>query len=336
MNSFKEIINILDERSVRRVLILCHKNADPDAICSSYALLNLLRALKPDLEVIVAVPESVSKVSKIVLEKFPMSVTHEEPDFKAFDVAFMVDTNTPRQLGEWCERLCASSLPIIVIDHHAPHPETEKIVSLCICRENVSATCEVIYELFREAGVKPSREVAEVMLLGIAFDTRHFALAKQSTFKVISEIAEMGVDIQESLKILTVPMDISEKIARLKACKRMKTMRIQGWIIAFSHVGSFQASAARAIIDVGADVAIVGSEDKGELLISMRSSNEFYNKTGIHLGRDIAAPLGQILKGMGGGHTTSAGVNGKGDLETAFKFAAKILKEKIKGCQPQP
>lgn len=335
MDSFKEIISILDERNSRRILILCHKNADPDAICSSYALSSLLKIFKPSIEIVVAVPESISRISKLILERFPLEVTHEEPDFKAFDTIFMLDTNTVRQLGEWGERLREATAPVILIDHHASHPETEKIVALCICREDASATCEIIYDLFREAGVKPSGDTAEVLLLGIAFDTRHFALAKPSTFKVISEIADLGVNIQEALQILVVPMDVSERIARLKACKRMKTMRISGWIVAFSHVGSFQASAARALIDVGADVAIVGSEDKGELLISMRSSNEFYSKTGIHLGRDVAAPLGQLLQGMGGGHTTSAGVNGKGDLETAFKFAAKILREKIRGCQPQ-
>jgi len=335
MDFFREIMNILEERNAGRILILCHKNADPDAVCSSYALSNLLKQFKPSIEVTIAAPESVSKVSKAILERFLVDVTNSEPDFNKFDVIFMLDTNTIRQLGEWGKRICELSLPLIVIDHHAPHPETEKIASLCICREDVSATSEIIYDLFKEAGSKPSKDVAEALLLGIAFDTRHFLLARSSTFKVITEIVELGVNVQEALQILMVPMDISERIARLKACKRMKTMRIYGWIIAFSHVGSFQASAARMLVDVGADVAIVGSEDKGELLISMRSSNEFYNKTGIHLGRDIAKPLGELLHGMGGGHTTSAGVNGTGDLETAFKYAIKILKEKLKGCQRQ-
>ncbi|MEM1550422.1 MAG: DHH family phosphoesterase [Candidatus Bathyarchaeia archaeon] len=330
MNSFKEVISILKEREAKRILILCHKNADPDAVCSSYALSSLLKLLKPDIEVTVAAPESVSKLSKKILEKFSMEVTHEEPDFKSFDALFILDTNTIRQLGEWGRRICEVSLPIIIIDHHAPHLETEKIATLCICREDVSATCEVIYDLFKETSTKLSRNVAEALLLGISFDTRHFALARSSTFKVISEIVDLGINIQEALQILVAPMDISERIARLKACKRMKTMRIYGWIIAFSHVGSFQASAARALIDVGADVAIVGSEDKGEILISIRSSNEFYNRTGVHLGRDIASPLGNLLQGIGGGHTTSAGVNGAGDLETAFKYAAKMLKEKLR------
>lgn len=333
--AIRKLSDIIMGRGAKHILILCHRNADPDAICSSYALSSLLRHLKPDVEVEVASPESVSRASKAILERFPMKVINDEPNFEESDVIFMLDTNTVQQLGEWGRRLYEVSSPIIVIDHHAPHPETEKIAALSIYVESASATCEIIYGLFKEAGVKPSKDVAEALLLGIATDTKHFALARSSTFKIISELVDLGVDVQEALQTLTMPVDISERIARLKACRRMKLMRVYGWIIAFSHVGSFQASAAKAIIDLGADLAVVGSEEKGEISISMRANNEFHSKTGLHLGRDLANPLGEFLRGMGGGHATSAGVNGSGDLESAFKYTLKILREKLKSCQRQ-
>lgn len=326
------IINILEGRNARLALILCHQNADPDAVCSSYALFKLLKHLKPDIEVEVASPEGASKISKTILERFGMKITEEMPRFGEADVIFMVDTNTLEQLGEWSKHVYEVSSPIIVIDHHAPHPETEKIAALSIFRDDISSTCEIIYSLFREASIKLPKDVAEALFLGMAFDTKHFTLASASTFKVVAELTDLGVDSQEMLHLLAVPMDISERIARLKACRRMRLTRIYGWIVVFSHVGSFQASAARALIDVGANLAIVGSEDKGEISISMRSDQEFYNKTGIHLGRDLAAPLGEFLHGMGGGHSTSAGVNGTGDLELAFKYTARILREKLKNC----
>ncbi len=326
---------IIEEREAEFVLLLCHQNADPDAVCSSYALSKLLNHLKPGVDIEVASPESVSKISKILLEHFSMKVVNDKPSFDKTDVIFMVDTNTIKQLGEWDEHLKEARLPLIVIDHHAPHPETGKIASLCIYDENAASTCEIIYSLFKEANVKPSRDVAEALLLGAAFDTKHFALANASTFKMIAELIDLGVNVREMMGLLTAPMDVSERIARLKACKRMKLMKIGGWIIVFSHVSSFQASAARMLIDVGADLAIVGSQRKNELSISMRSSQDFYGKTGIHLGKDIANPLGEYLNGMGGGHSTSAGVNGTGDLKLAFKHAMEILRERIRQSQNQ-
>ncbi|MEM2342300.1 MAG: DHH family phosphoesterase [Candidatus Bathyarchaeia archaeon] len=332
---FHKITSILEERRARFALILCHQNADPDAICSSYALSKLLKYFKPEIEIQVASPESVSKVSKAILERLPMDVINDEPDFNRADIIFMIDTNTIQQFGEWSENIRNISSPIIVIDHHAPHPETKKIATLYICREELSSTCEIVYSLFREANLKPPKDAAEALFLGIAFDTKHFILADGSTFKTIADLVDLGVKPQEILQILTAPMDLSERIARLKACGRMRLMRIYGWIVVFSHVGSFQSSAARALIDVGANLAIVGSQERNEISISMRSDNEFYNKTGIHLGRDLANPLGEFLNGMGGGHSTSAGVNGTGDLETAFKYAIKILREKLKHCPRQ-
>jgi nanoRNase/pAp phosphatase (c-di-AMP/oligoRNAs hydrolase) len=47
------------------------------------------------------------------------------------------------------------------------------------------------------------------------------------------------------------------------------------------------------------------------------------------LGRDIAKPLGEHLKGMGGGHAMAAGVNGTGDIEAGLKYCLKLLRENL-------
>jgi nanoRNase/pAp phosphatase (c-di-AMP/oligoRNAs hydrolase) len=78
-------------------------------------------------------------------------------------------------------------------------------------------------------------------------------------------------------------------------------------------------------------MGIVGGEKEGKLRISMRSSTRFNQETGIHLGRDIAKPLGEQVGGMGGGHATSAGVNGEGDFKEAAKKCVRLLREKLKG-----
>jgi nanoRNase/pAp phosphatase (c-di-AMP/oligoRNAs hydrolase) len=129
--------------------------------------------------------------------------------------------------------------------------------------------------------------------------------------------------------MLSLPMDFSERVARLKACKRAKFFKIGEWIIAFSHVSAYQASAARAIMDIGAHVAIVAGQKNESLEISMRCTRDFQEKTGVHLGKDIAKPLGEQLRGMGGGHSTAAGVNGIGDVETGLKWCLRLFKEKL-------
>ena len=124
-------------------------------------------------------------------------------------------------------------------------------------------------------------------------------------------------------------MVFSERVARIKASTRIQIKKIENWIIAFSHVGSYQASAARAIIDLGAHMVVIAGLKGKKIEISLRSSSEFNKKTGIHLGKDIAQPLGEILQGMGGGHISAAGLTGKGEIETAFKECLSLIKQKI-------
>jgi len=314
------------------IVILCHQNADPDALGSAYALSQLISLKAPSKKVQVAAPVGISRVAKQVLQLLPLSVT-TSPRVDDADIMVLVDTNTLAQLGEFGASVRDSSKPLVIIDHHAPHQEMVELATLCITDEEASATCEIVHSLFEEADVEPDREVALALFLGIAYDTRHFALAKSRTFRIVAKLLDIGLVVEEALPLLTVPLETSERIARLKAAQRLKGTRLKGWIIAESRVGSYQSSAARALLALGADVAVVGGERKGKLKISLRATNRFFEGTRVHLGRDIAVPLGRQVGGMGGGHGTAAGVNGKGDLDQALDACLGLLRNAISGSE---
>jgi len=326
--SFAEIEKIMDAQNSQHVALLCHHNADPDAICSAYALSSLIKKRRPQITVEIGAAQGISRLSKHILQYLPITV-ETEPNIEKADLIVFLDTNTIQQLNNLAEKVKASKAPVIVIDHHAAHPETVKMARLCITDENASSTCEIIYNFYKQTNTKIEEKEAKAIFLGIAFDTRHFVLASSTTLKIIAELVDTGFNAQEALAMLSLPMDFSERVARLKACRRAKLFKIGEWIIALSHVSAYQASAARAIIDLGAHVAVVAGQKNENLEISLRCVKEFYEKTGIHLGKDIAKPLGEFLNGMGGGHATAAGVNGVGELEAGLKRCLKLLKEKI-------
>jgi len=326
--TFTDIIKILDETHASYVLLLCHHNSDPDAICSAYAFQGLLKKSKPNVTVEIGTGQGISRLSKHLLSHIPITV-NMQPHVEKADVIILLDTNTIQQLDELAERVTKSAAPIIVIDHHASHPETEHTAKLCITNEEASSTCEIVYNFYKQLNTKPDLNEAKALFLGIAFDTRHFVIANSSTFKTIAELCSIGVNAQEALSMLALPMEFSERIARMKACRRTKLLKIGKWIIALSHVSAYQASAARALIDLGAHMAAVAGQRNENIEISLRCTREFNAETGIHLGRDIAKPLGESLQGMGGGHATAAGVNGTGDVETGLKRCLRLLKEKL-------
>jgi len=324
----KQITELIEKKNAKLATLLCHHNADPDAVCAAFAMSQLLQKTHPNLETEIAAAQGPSRLSKNLLKFLPAKLV-KSPRIEKADILILLDTNTIQQLDNWAERIKTTKTPLIVIDHHASHPETEKLATLCVADENAASTCEIVYRFYQDLQLTPSKETAKALFLGIAFDTRHFVLAKSTTFKIVADLIDAGVNVEESLSLLSLPMEESERIARLKASRRVKLLKIGEWIVAFSHVSAYQASAARALIYLGAHVAVVAGQKGDTLRISLRATNDFYKKTNVHLGRDIAKPLGEHLQGMGGGHSVSAGANGVGDVEVGLKHCLRLLKEKL-------
>ena len=91
--SFQKIESLIREVSPRFVLLLCHQNADPDALCSAFVFSKLLKRINPNSNIEIASPESISKLSEALSDFLPIHVTTDNPDFSA-DLIVMLDTNT--------------------------------------------------------------------------------------------------------------------------------------------------------------------------------------------------------------------------------------------------
>ena len=326
--SINQIVDVLREHQATFVLLLCHKSADADAVCSAYALQGLLKRFLPDLVVEIGAPQGVNKPAKQLIENLSITV-NLKPNFESANVIFLIDMNTIEQLDDLADLLKVSNVPLIIIDHHAPNLDTEQICSFCLINEQAAATCEIIYDLYQQVGVQLSLNEAKALFAGIAFDTRHFALGDSDTFRIAGGLVNVGVDAQEMLASFSNPIDNSERLAKLKACKRVKLVKIGEWIIALSHVSAYEASAAKSLVDLGAHMAAVAGKKAGKLEVSLRCNRDFSERTGIHLGKDISMPMGELLGGVGGGHAMAAGVNGKGILNDVLDKCLKLLKEKI-------
>jgi len=315
-------------RNARFAAVLCHQNADPDAVCSAFALSRLLRRLNRSIVVDLKAPSGVSKVSEAVLEHVPAKFSTQNSIEEA-DLIFMVDTSTTQQLGRLKSKVENSGKPLVLIDHHTPHPETLQLASLKIVDDKATSACEIIYGLYRFFGIKPARIEASAMLIGTIYETRHFKIAKTSTFLNTAGLISCGAKVEDVKPILELPMAESERIARLKAAQRTEVKRYRSWIVAASRLSSYQASAARALVGLGAHVAIVSGGKNDSLRVSLRSSSDFYEKTNIHLGKDVAIPVGKQF-GMGGGHALAAGINGSGDPDKALEHCVRTISSKLK------
>jgi len=308
------------------IVLFCHQNADPDAVCSALGLQTILRRLVPGARIDISCPGGVGASTKQLLENLGVTVPSEEVPV-SLDLAVLVDTNTLDQLGKTGDALLKSAPDLVVVDHHHPHPDTEKIASLMIVDESAAAAAEVVFELAKAGRVPLGRLEATALLAALFVETKHFLLARKSTFLVAAELVEAGADPRRISEMLSSPMSRSERIARLKAATRGQVILLGSWIVVTSELGSYQSSAARSFLGLGAHLAMVGGETKDKIRINMRATEEFHNKTGVHLGRDVAIPLGKQLGGAGGGHPTAAGLSAQGEAKNLLRTCVERVRE---------
>jgi len=317
----------LRELLTGRILLLCHHNADPDAVCSAFGIQRLIGSLDPSSTAEIYLPGGASTLTRKIMEAQEIQAL-DEASIDDYDVLVILDTATPNQLEDWGNKLPESSAKIIFIDHHKTHPSTTEIADYSLIDETATSTCELVYRVYSGLGIVPTPDVAHALLLGIAYDSRHFSIATPNTLSAASALLEIDGPLEEVLSMLRTERKRPERIARIKAAQRMQLHDAQGWTLATSRLSSFQASSARALIGLGADAAVVCGGKKGDLRASLRATDRFHRGTLIHLG-EVAQVLGDEFGGAGSGHPTAAGVNCEGDADLFLERAVILLSERM-------
>lgn len=310
----------------QKVLILGHHNADPDAVCSMIAFRYLLMKKNPKADCTLAC-DDVSRLSKQILDLFAPDIEIQEQVEGEYDLIVVLDSNSRLQVGPKFERYLDNPTRVVVIDHHAENPDVGEISSHVLVDSTTSSTCELLTQLFEELGVKTNELTANLLLCGILFDTRRFFYADKNTLSAAIRLIDNGADYQACINSLVIRPNRSERIARLKAAGRLVVHTIDKWVIVTAKVGAFEASSCRGLIELGADVAIVGGKPSADVVrISSRSTREFYESTGVNLGADVMSSLGEIIEGTGGGHPNAAGANGRKNRKGALLKSVELIK----------
>lgn len=315
----------LDSSKGRSFLLLCHHNADPDSLGSAIAFARFLRANGFE-RVRIGVSQSVSSYAKRLLTLSPVPV-ERNPTVEE-DVVIIFDTSSIEQLEP-------IEIPrgkfVILIDHHV-EKENPIRADIAVVDSSRTSTAEIVWELFKYFHFADEESV-RALLAGIVTDTANFRFANSKTFKAVSEMLErfpvqMGEVFQLVAPVSDENTDNAKRMAVLKACQRLELKKFRRYIIAVSKVSAYESYACKVFLQLGADVAIVGSEKKG-VRISARAKESLVKK-GLHLGR-IMEKVGPIIEGSGGGHAGAAGANGKKNLEGAIKLILKEIERVLGG-----
>lgn len=332
----KKLLEVLDEAGTP-IVVTAHRNADPDALASAIAMRECVCKLGYDARLLL--PEGMSQPAKRLVREVlgvePEEVEDESPEESA--AAIVVDTASLEQLGKLADFVKNIDL-LVVIDHH----ESNKLVEharVAIHWPRAKATSEIVYMLVEKVlGIELESTTRTLLLAGIIYDTRHFVMASSTTLRVAADLMDAGADKDKALKALQSPaMEVPERIARLKAAQRMHVFRADNYLVTITRVGAYEASVARALLDLGADIAIVLAERGAETRVIGRLKRHIAEKLGISLG-SVMEELAKQLGGGGGGHQQAAGATVKADYERTLETIIQSLKRlfKEKGLELEP
>ncbi|MEM0240142.1 MAG: DHH family phosphoesterase [Candidatus Nezhaarchaeales archaeon] len=299
----KEVLFSKMVKKASKIIVASHQNSDVDAVLSCFATKKLISRINPLATVTIVTPGMNVQARRIVESLGISSEIQDGDSIIEYDLCLLVDVNNPAHLGPLRDYIDYNKL-MIIIDHHRPSTNMPPR-ALAILDEGAVATAEVLCDLMINIDVRPSREEAQCLLIGILSDSRRLSIGTSKTMRDISYLISCGASLPEAVAILSMPMTYSEKIARLKASQRALIYSLGQWIVVTSKVGSYEASAARALIDLGADLAAVCNELDNEIRLCVRANEEFVKRTGMHLGEEMDR-LGSLMSGSGGGHASAA------------------------------
>ncbi len=321
----KKLISLCKEK---RVLLLCHDNADLDSFASAAMMQRYLQ--KKKIKSSIGIPCHINEQAlHFALEEKISFAVH--PNLEEYDLVLLFDLNGFEQIGHLKEKFTQlvknKRLKAIVFDHHIPEKD-------CICDygsgvidENASSTTQIIYNFL---------DILDNRLffwncIGIIEDTGHFLVGDEQTFSAFATSLKSSKKTYAQVLSFTkhkIPDD--ERIAFLKAAQRANIQKIGEVILVTSELSFYQSAAATKLLDFGAHITLVAGQEKGGLTtLSARAETEFKEKNKFNLVKDLLLPLHKKVGGELGGHAGAAQWKGKVQPSLVLETSILILKKKL-------
>ena len=185
-NTLSEIADKLNNSE--RVAVFCHARPDGDALGSGLALCAALKRAGKTAYMCCEdmPPEKFSFLGETA------SVLNEIPDID-YDTFVSVDCADITRLGVHSKRFSRFKGATVNIDHHVSNGGFAKYNYVSEC----PATSEIITELFQVAGWEVTKEISDLLMLGLITDSGNFVHqdVSEKTFKTAAFLRGKGADV---------------------------------------------------------------------------------------------------------------------------------------------
>ena len=316
-----QVVELIESQS--DFAITSHMRPDGDSVGSSLGLYWLLRARGKEVEVITRdpVPYTYQKLPGASRVRVTPLVD------KAYDAVFVIECSDITRPG----LVNLDQQLVVNIDHHST---TALFGTINWIDSTASAVGEMIYNLCKAIGVRPTKEIAECVYTALVTDTGsfHYSNTTERTFKVASELVRAGVrpaKISEivfnnypwgKLELLSQVLATAKHDASGRVAWMRQTLEMQERAGASDGDGDGFVNYPLSVGQVEA-VAFLKEHSPGVYRTSLRSKGD------VNVAR-VAEKFG------GGGHRNAAGCTLVGDWEEAERAIVRSLCDAVDGIDP--
>lgn len=296
---FEEMMKIKGNQN----LILCHDQADSDAIGAAYALSRLIGG-------VIGVPQEVASHTNRLIEELEMTVVYN-PATCDFENIVVVDT---AHIAQLCE---VKPQRFFVIDHHLNNQLVQRAEAALY--DVVSSTSQLVYRILKQAQASIDRKMALGLCAGILTDTIHFHKGDAEAFQTFGELLQVSGLQHEDIQGMYEINQRKDRGAIIDAALSARKATFAGYHILMAQIETnIPTYAARALLDLGADASIVGYQSGDETEIRMYFRNDLQTAIGAQA-TDIFRSVPSLKKGKTWGYSLFAGFrSNQGRLDVIF------------------
>ena len=196
----KEVINNLSNENL--ILLGGHKNTDYDSICSTLSLTIFLNKIGKKALMLLE-EKDYDKLKWFDNFNFIISEYNGTDKYNFI----LLDSNRKSRLGIFEKHFDNASIKIN-IDHHEDNKNESNYIFV---EENISSTCEIIYNLISEYENMIDKDIATLLYAGIASDTNSFyKRVTPNTMEVASNLLKYNIDSEYIVKNVCKNMTLDE------------------------------------------------------------------------------------------------------------------------------
>ena len=203
MIDYKKLKQIIDNLPNDEIIILGgHKNTDYDSICSTLSLTLLLNKIGKEAFMLLE-EKDYDKLNwygnfNFIIKKYDLS---DKYNF------ILLDSNRKSRLGIFEKYFDKANIKIN-IDHHEDNKNEADYIFV---DENISSTCEIIYNLINLYENIIDKNIATLLYAGIASDTNSFyKRVTSNTMEVASNLLKYNIDSSYIIKNVCKNMTLEE------------------------------------------------------------------------------------------------------------------------------